>query len=243
VALGTAYRRTNRTAKAIATYETALALGAQSEQLRIAAESFMGVGAALYDTGELEGAIANYARALELFERLSTVTYELSTLQSLAAVTFESGDLVKARELAERCKARAIAAGVPKAVATADLTLARLAEADGNREEALRIATGAAAALADIDSTQLADALTIVGSVHEALGNTAEADRAYGEAIGALSKTGVGPAYAQVTREYAEMLSKRGESARAYELLKTTLVERVRTPAAPPKRRARARGT
>src|SRR5205823_1216110 len=66
VALGTAYRRTNRTAKAITTYETALALGAQSEQLRVAAQSFMGVGAALYDSGELEGAIANYARALEL---------------------------------------------------------------------------------------------------------------------------------------------------------------------------------
>src|SRR5205823_13513750 len=90
--------------------------------LRVAAESFMGVGAALYDSGELEGAIANYARALELFERLSTVTYELSTLQSLAAVTFESGDLTKARELAERCKARAIAAGVPKAVRSEEHT-------------------------------------------------------------------------------------------------------------------------
>ena len=78
--------------------------------------------------------------------------------------------------------------------------------------------------------------------MHEALGNTAEADRAYNEAIAALTKTGVGPAYAQVTTEYAEILSKRGESARAYELLKTTLVERLRTPAAPPKRRARARG-
>ena len=242
VALGTAYRRSNRTAKAIATYEAALALGAQSEQLRVAAESFMGVGAALYDSGELEGAIANYARALELFERLSTVTYELSTLQSLAAVTFESGDLTKARELAERCKARAIAAGVPKAVATADLTLARLAQSEGDREGALRIASGAAAALAGVDNTQRADALTIIGSVHEALGNTAEADRAYNEAIAALTKTGVGPAYAQVTTEYAEILSKRGESARAYELLKTTLVERLRTPAAPPKRRARARG-
>ena len=53
VALGTAYRRTNRTAKAITTYEDALAIGAQSEHLRIAAQSFMGKGAALYDSGEL----------------------------------------------------------------------------------------------------------------------------------------------------------------------------------------------
>ena len=122
-----------------------------------------------------------------------------------------------------------------------DLTLARLAQADGDREDALRIASGAAAALAGVDKTQLADALTIVGSVHEALGNTAEADRAYQEAIAALTKTGVGPAVVQITTEYADVLAKRGESARAYDLLKKTLVERVRTPAAPPKRRAPVR--
>ena len=45
----------------------------------------------------------------------------------------------------------------------------------------------------------------------------------------------------QITTEYADVLAKRGESARTYDLLKKTLVERVRTPAAPPKRRAPVR--
>src|SRR5437879_42540 len=112
-------------------------------------------------------------------------------------------------------KPRATAACAPGRVATAALTLARLAQSEGDREGALRIASGAAAALAGVDNTPRADAPTIIGSVHEALGNTAEADRAYNEAIAALTKTGVGPAYAQVTTEYAEILSKRGESARA----------------------------
>src|SRR5439155_582472 len=64
VHLGTVYRRLHRTVKALATYELALAVASRSSELRLAAQSYMGVAVALYDAGELDGAIGNYQRAL-----------------------------------------------------------------------------------------------------------------------------------------------------------------------------------
>ena len=107
VSLGTVYRRLHRTAKALATYELALAVASRSSELRLAAQSYMGVAVALYDAGELDGAIGNYQRALGLFERISDTAVELSVMQSLATVQFENGDMGAARETVDRCSERA----------------------------------------------------------------------------------------------------------------------------------------
>src|SRR5207247_10531456 len=69
VHLGTVYRRLHRTVKALATSELSLAVASRSSELRLAGQSYMGVAVALYDAGELDGAIANYQRALGPFGR------------------------------------------------------------------------------------------------------------------------------------------------------------------------------
>ncbi len=102
VALGTVYRRLGRTAKAMQTYSSALDLASASSELRVAAQGYMGVAVSLYDAGELDAAIHNYRRALDLFERVEDRSFELSVLHSLAAIQFERGASGEARDLAER---------------------------------------------------------------------------------------------------------------------------------------------
>src|SRR5581483_3917243 len=80
VALGTAYRRLNRTAKAMQTYASALDLASASNELRTAAQGYMGVAVSLYDAGELDAAIGSYRRALELFRSEEDRSFELSVL-------------------------------------------------------------------------------------------------------------------------------------------------------------------
>src|SRR5439155_188420 len=70
VSLGTAYRRLRRTTKAAQTYASALSLASSVDELRLAAQGYMGIAVSLYDSGELDGAIANYQRPLDLFERV-----------------------------------------------------------------------------------------------------------------------------------------------------------------------------
>src|SRR5207245_8098642 len=118
VALGTAYRRPNRTAKAMQTYASALDLAAASNELRTAAQGYMGVAVSLYDAGELDAAITNYRRALDLFSRIEDRAFELSVLHSLASVHFERGAADEARVLAVRSLDLAKMAGDERVEAT-----------------------------------------------------------------------------------------------------------------------------
>src|SRR5439155_9517968 len=81
------------------TYSSALDLASASDELRVAAQGYMGVAVSLYDAGELDAAIQNYRRALELFERIEDRSFELSVLHSLASIHFERGATADAKGL------------------------------------------------------------------------------------------------------------------------------------------------
>src|SRR5207245_2476489 len=165
VTLATAYRRLNRAAKALSTYEAALAPAARTSEIRTAAQGYMGIAVSLYDAGELDGAINNYARALELFARLGDTSFELSVLQSLATVHVEQGEIEAARRAAERCLERADAVDDPNMRAIAETILARVALAEGDHEQALRVVTNAESALAALgDERQRAEPLHVASS-------------------------------------------------------------------------------
>ncbi|MEK7861040.1 MAG: helix-turn-helix transcriptional regulator, partial [Chloroflexota bacterium] len=123
VALGTIYRRLNRTTKALSAYESALAIASRSSEIAMAARGYMGIAVSMYDSGELDGAISNYRRALELFRKVSDTEFELSVLQSLAAVHFEQGEIDTARVAAERAMKRAIEVGSSHWAAVAEVVL------------------------------------------------------------------------------------------------------------------------
>ena len=218
VALGTAYRRLNRTAKAMQTYGSALDLASASNELRVAAQGYMGVAVSLYDSGELDAAIGSYRRALDLFSRVEDRSFELSVLHSLASIQFERGAVAEAKEIAERCVALARTAGDARTEAVAEVILARIALASGDPEGALTIAKRAEKALED-DTQQRADALRVIGAAQDSLGAFAASDRAYRKAIELVSAVGDAPDRSAFAAEYAKKLRARGDVDAAFHYL------------------------
>ena len=215
VALGTAYRRLNRTARAMQTFTSALDLASGVEELRLAALGYVGVAVSLYDSGELDASLVNYRRALDLFERVSDRAFELSVLHSLASIQLERGSVAEARELATRCVALARAAGDPVAEATAEIVLARAALVAKDPADALAIAKRAEKALA-ADRVQRADALRVVGAAQDALGAYGASDRAYRKGLELLAEIGDQPDRSAMAAEYARKLRTRGEVEQAF---------------------------
>ncbi len=220
VSLGTAYRRLNRTTKAMQAYESALALASRTSELRLAAQGYMGIAVSHYDAGELDDALTNYQRALDLFGRAEDVGFELSVLQSLAAVQFEQGDIEAARAFAQRCIDRAGAVGDVRLAAVAEVTLARIALVEGRNHEALRIARRSEKVFAAAgDARRQADAMRVVGATQEALGAHAAADRAYRKAIELARSVGNLPDLSAFAAEYAQKLRARGDLDAAFAML------------------------
>lgn len=220
VALGTMYRRLNRTTKALSAYESALALASRSSELDLAARGYMGVAVSLYDSGELDGAIANYQRALELFRRVSDTQFELNVMQSLAAVHFEQGKVAQAHEVATRARDRATSVGDARWAAVAEIVLARIALSEGLLDEALCAAEHAERALAEAhDELQRADALRVMGGALEALGRTADADASYNDSLRILETIGDRADLSAVAAEYAQKLRARGQVDAAFDML------------------------
>ena len=218
VALGTAYRRLNRTAKAMQTYASGLDLAAATNELRVAAQGYMGVAVSLYDAGELDAAIASYRRALELFSRVEDRSFELSVLHSLASVHFERGAIDEARDVAERCVALARTAHDIRTEAVAEVILARVALAKDDPEQALAIARRADKALAE-DEPQRADSLRVIAAAQDTLGAYAASDRAYRKAIELCDAVGNQPDRSTIAAEYAKKLRARGEVDAAFHYL------------------------
>jgi len=220
VALGTMYRRLHRTTKAMAAYDGALALASRTSELDLAARGYMGVAVSLYDSGELDGAITNYERALELFERASDTSFELMVTQSLAAVHLEHGDTAAARDLAKRAMERGRAVGDERWAAVAEVVLARVALAEGREEDALVSAEHAEGVLASAgDDLQRADALRVIGAAHDSLGHVSESERSYHGSIAILERIGDLADLSAVAREFAQKLRARGKLAEAFEML------------------------
>ena len=220
LSLGTTYRRLDRTAKALSTYESALALASRSSEFEVAARSHMGIAASLYDEGDLDGAIGAYERARGLLERLSDATLELSVLQSMASVNLDRGKLDLARHLAERCRSRAAAIGDDRMAAVAEMELARVALASGDVEEALAAAHHAEQALAAAgDDRQRASALRVIGAAEDARHDPRASDQAYREAIGLVTRIGHQADRSVIATEYAHKLRARGELESAFTYL------------------------
>jgi tetratricopeptide (TPR) repeat protein len=218
VALGTAYRRLNRSTKAMQTYSSALDLASASSELRVAAQGYMGVAVALYDAGELDAAINNYRRALDLFERVEDRSFELSVLHSLATIHFERGATAEARELGQRSMALAKMTGDTRVEATAQVILARILLSDGEAEASLELAKTAEKTLA-VDRVQRADALRVMGAAHDALGAHAASDRAYKKSIELLTEVDDRPDRSAIAAEYSQKLRGRGDVDAAFHYL------------------------
>lgn len=220
VALGTMYRRLNRTTKALSAYESALAIASRSSEIAMAARGYMGIAVSMYDSGELDGAISNYRRALELFRKVSDTEFELNVLQSLAAVHFEQGEIDTARVAAERAMKRAIEVGSSHWAAVAEVVLARVAIAEQRVDDALRMTKHAETILAGSgDELQRADALRVMGAAYETSGQAANADKSYRTSLETYTAIGDHADRSAAAAEYAKVLRARGEIDAAFDML------------------------
>jgi tetratricopeptide (TPR) repeat protein len=220
VALGTVYRRLGRTTKAIASYESALATATRANELKLAAQGFMGIAVAHYDAGDLDAAITSYERALELFERISDTSFELHVSQSLASIHFQLGRVGQARDLADRTIARADEVGDEHWAAAAQVVRARILLSDGHPDDAKKLASRAERMLGKVgDQIQRAHALRVIAASCEALGETLEADRAFRQAIELFSSIDDRADLTLAASEYSQILRARGAIDEAFEML------------------------
>jgi tetratricopeptide (TPR) repeat protein len=227
VALGTMYRRLGRTTKAIASYESALATASRANELKLAAQGFMGVAVSHFDAGDLDSAILSYERALDLFERVADTSFELRVRQSLASIHFQLGHVDQARDLADRAIARAAEVGDEHSGAVLQLVRARVLLSEGGAAEAKRIATEAERLLDSVgDRIQRAHALRVVAAASEALGEAAEADRAFKEAIELLSSIDDRADMSLAASEYSKVLRARGSIDEAFAMLELAQTRR-----------------
>jgi len=220
VALGTVYRRLGRTTKAIASYESALATASRANELKLAAQGFMGIAVSHYDAGDLDAAIASYERALDLFERISDTSFELHVRQSLASIHFQQGRVDQARDLADRTIARADEVGDEHWAAVAQVVRARILLSDGDAADAKKLASRAERMLVKVgDPIQRGHALRVIAAACEALGETSETDRAFRQAIELFSSIDDRADLTLAASEYSQILRARGSIDEAFEML------------------------
>ena len=220
VALGTVYRRLGRTTKAIASYESALATASRANELKLAAQGFMGIAVSHYDAGDLDAAIASYERALDLFERVSDTSFELHVRQSLASIHLQQGRVDQARDLVERTIARADEVGDEHWAAVAQVVRARILLSDGNAGDAKKVASRAERILMKVgDPIQRGHALRVIAVACEASGDTSETDRAFRQAIELFSSIDDRADLTLAASEYSQILRARGSIDEAFEML------------------------
>jgi len=229
VALGTTYRRLGRTTKAIASYESALATASRANELKLAAQGFMGIAVSHYDAGDLDAAIVSYERALELFERIADTDFELHVRQSLASIHFQQGHVTQARDLADRTIARSAEVGDEHWGAVTQVVRARILLSGGDADEARRVARHAERTLAGLgDQIQRAHALRVVALASEERGETADADRAFKQAIELLSSIDDRADLSLAASEYSKVLRARGSIDEAFAMLELAHSRRER---------------
>ncbi len=217
VSLGTAYRRLNRTTKAVQHYEAALALANRHADLRNVARALMGIAVSLYDSGELDGAIVNYRRALELFRQIADQRFELSVLHSLAAVHLQQGQITEASDYARQCRDRSAEVGDEHMAAVADAELARVALVRGEPDRAIATAQAAERGLERAgDVRQRAGALRTIAAAEHALGRYGDSERHYEAAIEFATTIQMHPDISEYAAEYAQKLRERAEYERAF---------------------------
>ena len=227
VALGTTYRRLGRTTKAIESYERALAIASRANELKLAAQGFMGIAVSHFDAGDLDSAISSYERALELFRRIADTSFELHVRQSLASIHFQQGDIAQARDLAERTIARAAEVGDDHWGAVAQVVRARVLLSQGDAVQARQIARLAERVLDKAgDPIQRAHALRAVGAASEACGEPTEADRAFKQAITLLSSIDDRADLSLAASEYSKVLRARGSIDEAFTMLELAQTRR-----------------
>lgn len=199
----------------------ALESASDAESLVRIGNAHMNLGVSARATGNLLTAIEHCNRALEIFARVGQERTANRVLNNLADVYFALGRKDEAREVQVRCleKARQLKDDLEVGVAAGEL--ARYVLERGDAPEALTLAQeGQDAAHRAGDHLHEAYAMAIGARAAEALGRRIVADRKFRAALTMLQDRQATGKLAEVCAIYADVLRARGNSDRAFALMR-----------------------
>jgi tetratricopeptide (TPR) repeat protein len=208
-------------AKADDYFEQALAAAVDAESLSRIANAHMALGVSARAVGDLERALEHCTRAMELHARIGQQRVANQVLNNLGDVHYAAGRKQLAVELQVRCLDRAREFRDDFVVGVVAGELSRYALNDGKFEEALTLAReGQQSARRAGDHLHEAMAAAFEGAAAERLGHRTIANRQFRNALSMLAKRNAAGKLGEVCAMYADVLRGRGESDRAFAVMR-----------------------
>jgi tetratricopeptide (TPR) repeat protein len=167
--------------QALVVYEQAFALATQFDDLPSVAALYAGIAKAYHDSGDVEAAIMNNQKSLDIYEHLGLIDQMACALDSAAALYVDYGNVTRARECLTR------AAGLAEQ-AKRDGTLASIkaSEAEvlakGDMAEALEAAQAALKFARKVDQVDAEIRMLVLTGELRMKANGAAARRSFQEA-------------------------------------------------------------
>ncbi len=170
--------------------------------------------------GRPEAARQRYEASLEIRERLGKEPESAGLFNNLGIVAQQLGDPVRAREYAEQALALYTRLGDPRRIGTCEVNLAWMDSSSGDNESARLHCERAIALAREVgDRLNLAIAQNNLGDALRDMGRLDEAADAYAEAVSAYHELDDRGPIMALFEDVAVLASRRGEHARAFQLL------------------------
>jgi tetratricopeptide (TPR) repeat protein len=226
--LADAYAANNELERAVSTYEESIEAGQGVSNLRGLAREYARLGDAYRSSGEVEAAARYTSRSIALLELFRDRDLLAKSEHSLAMVHLKRGDLPAARRHLDRaldlCSEFDLGCGRSIVL----LGLAELALQEGLDREQVDNARQLAVAALELaerleEGPTIAEAHAMLGRIADLLGDVAESDREFEDAIRGFEALNLRERLLHTHGVYAEVLERRGELARAYVHMKGAL--------------------
>ncbi len=202
-------------------FQQALAAATDAENVRRVAAAHMSLSVSARAVGEVQRALEHCQRALDLYSRLGHEQTANRVLNNLGDVYYASGRRADAQSAQLRCLERARELKDDLTIGVAAGELGRYVLEAGDVTSALVLAQeGQAAAHRSHDHLHEAYATAIEARAAEQLGHRRVADRKFKAAIGMLLERQAGAKLAEVCTMYAEVFRGRGQTERAFALMR-----------------------
>jgi len=222
--LAGAYAAEHDSDRAIAAYREAIEIGGTSFDLRGAARAYGRLGVEFHEAGDVETATRYAVRSVALFEVLRDRATVARAENNLGQIYMARGDLDDAREHLESALDLCAKVDCETGRAKVLLTVCELEMQQGDLVRAHQLASDALELAERLEEgPSIAEAHVWLGRLADQRGHAGEVDREFAAAIRGFEALGMRERLLQCHGQYAEILERRGELARAYVHMKEAL--------------------
>lgn len=210
--------------RAIAAYEEAIAAGGAAFDLRRVARMYSGLGMAYHEMGEVETAARYAMRSVALLDVLRDRVALARSENNLALVLMSRGELAGARRHLEQALALCDDSDLEFGKSQVLLSLCELSMQEGSVGEAYGLARQALEVAERLEEgSSTAESHVWLGRIADRRGEHKAVDAEFEQAIRGFESLGMRERLLQCHGDYAEILERRGELAKAYVHMKEAL--------------------